>query len=296
MSVRRLTALTALTVLTALSATPALLPAQQWARATVLDQKMTLAGGSTLTVDVSDADIDLDRSLPAGAVKVVISSRPDDMDWARDRYRDMELTVEQVGRGIRVSTPKHRDNRWGWHDGRGMNVTVSIGVPAELDLDISTGDGDVRMGDQQGNIAVSTGDGDIAAGRLTGGPVRLRTGDGDIEVRSISASEARIGTGDGDVHVDEVTGDLEAQTGDGDLRLSITKAARVSLQTGDGDVSLDMPSTIAATLDLRGEDLNIRGLEIRGEVRNHAVQGDLNGGGPTIRIRTGDGTVRVNGR
>jgi hypothetical protein len=43
-----------------------------------------------------------------------------------------------------------------------------------------------------------------------------------------------------------------------------------------------------------GEDLSIEhGLQLLGRIREHSVQGTLNGGGPTIDPRTGDGSISL---
>jgi hypothetical protein len=72
-----------------------------------------------------------------------------------------------------------------------------------------------------------------------------------------------------------------------------------SMTTGDGGVSLYLPSDFAAELDAHTGDGSIRTeLEISrdtgdGEKARRTLKGRLGAGGRTLRIRTGDGSVRI---
>jgi len=102
------------------------------------------------------------------------------------------------------------------------------------------------------------------SGKLTG--VRLHTGDGSIVYR------AEAGTAMGE---------------DWDIT------------TGDGGVSLYLPSDFGAELDAHTGDGTIRNdLDVAapsgsGEVSRRTVRGRLGAGGRQLRIRTGDGSIRL---
>ena len=104
--------------------------------------------------------------------------------------------------------------------------------------------------------------------------VRARTADADVE----SSVPGAFSTSDGDVYVDlsrtERRGPLDVRTGDGDVtvRLALGVGFDVDASSRDGAVRTDLP----VLRDGR-----------------RAVVGRLWGGGPTLRVRTGDGTVRL---
>ena len=71
-----------------------------------------------------------------------------------------------------------------------------------------------------------------------------------------------------------------------------------SIRTGDGSVEVDIPKGLKADLDAATRDGRISlsaPVSVEGEISNRRVRGRLNGGGPELRIRTGDGHVRVRG-
>jgi hypothetical protein len=72
-----------------------------------------------------------------------------------------------------------------------------------------------------------------------------------------------------------------------------------SMTTGDGGVALYLPSDFAAELDAHTGDGAIRNelqVESQGgesERARRTLKGRLGAGGRTLRIRTGDGSVRL---
>ena len=90
------------------------------------------------------------------------------------------------------------------------------------------------------------------------------------------------------------------RTNDGRVDVEAQKGSKLapdwSLASGDGPISLRVPSDLAATLDLRTGDgrVDVRlPVTITGRVREREMQGTINGGGPLLRIRTGDGSVTL---
>ena len=94
--------------------------------------------------------------------------------------------------------------------------------------------------------------------------VQLRTQDGSVELHAQRGS--RMGS------------DWRVQTGDGSVRISLPSdiSADLKLHTGDGRISSDVPLSVT---------------ELRSE---HDIRGKLNGGGPSLSVRTGDGSITVN--
>jgi hypothetical protein len=72
-------------------------------------------------------------------------------------------------------------------------------------------------------------------------------------------------------------GDWRIQTGDGSVHVRVPKslAADLEAHTGDGHIRFDLPVTTNG-----GKD-------------EHTSQAKLNGGGPALVVRTGDGSITV---
>ena len=70
-----------------------------------------------------------------------------------------------------------------------------------------------------------------------------------------------------------------------------------TITTGDGSVSLYLPSDFGAELDAHTGDGSIRNdLKVDGdrpETSHRTVKGRLGTGGKQLRIRTGDGSIRL---
>ena len=149
------------------------------------------------------------------------------------------------------------------------------------------------------------------------GELTLHTGDGSVHVDN-AAGTLDVDTGDGSV---EVSGDLSAvklHTGDGSIVYRASDSTAMtddwSFTTGDGSVTLYLPQDFSAELDARTSDGGIRNdLRVgpvraeadgtapaaRGRRQEHdessrrALRAQLGNGGKVLKIRTGDGSIRL---
>lgn len=159
-------------------------------------------------------------------------------------------------------------------------VKVHVQVPREVIGDLHTGDGSIVLRGLHGSLRADTGDGSIKAEDLDG-TLEAHTGDGSVHVRG-RFDKLQLHTQDGSVDVEARDGshlqsDWRIQTGDGSVHLSVPKglAANVEAHTGDGHIQFDMPITINGTQN------------------EHSIQGKINGGGPLLLVRTGDGSITL---
>jgi DUF4097 and DUF4098 domain-containing protein YvlB len=175
---------------------------------------------------------------------------------------------------LEIKEPNTRHS-FGEHSAR-----LTVRVPRDLTGYIHTGDGSVRLTGLHGSVRADTGDGSIQADDL----------DGMLEARS----------GDGSVHVRGRFDSLQVHTSDGSVELKALEGSRMkedwTLQTGDGSVRLTLPRDLAADLNVHTGDGSIRmnmDVIVNGRKDEHEVRGKLNGGGPQLAVRTGDGSVQI---
>ena len=179
-----------------------------------------------------------------------------------------------------------------------VRFVADVTVPPTLGLAVRTGDGAIDCEPVSGRVQLESGDGAIRAHGLKG----------DLDVRS----------GDGRVTLDELDGRLRARTKDGHLSCSGRFDAldlgagdgRVdaiaapgsqpttawNVETGDGAVSLRVPHDINTLLDARTRDGHINvslPIPVQGRLEHKELIGELNNGGPSLRIRTGDGSITL---
>ncbi len=162
------------------------------------------------------------------------------------------------------------------------SVEVKLRVPRDLLADIHTGDGSIKLSGVRGSLRLNTGDGSIQGDDLDGS-LDARSGDGSLHIRG-RFDALQVHTTDGSVDLQAGSGsrmgsDWRVETGDGSVHISVPRnlAADVEMRTGDGSMHLDLPLTVQGTRS------------------GHEMQGKLNGGGPLLAIRTGDGSISLSG-
>ncbi len=164
-------------------------------------------------------------------------------------------------------------------------------------IHLETEDGDVGIRGVSGDrLVASSADGDLSARDLEFESIELHTADGDIHAKRVAGDTIDARTDEGDIIVDAVAGPLAAQTKDGDIHISIERLEDTSLRTNDGDITIRATESLSAELDLRGYELSMRS-DVRfdgvfnGRLDRSVIEGSLNGGGPALRARTGEGTI-----
>jgi hypothetical protein len=157
---------------------------------------------------------------------------------------------------------------------------VDVSLPRDVELDVSTGDGAIEAEGLRGELRLTTGDGHIRASDLDG---------------SLVAS-----SGDGSLDLDGRFDRLEVGTSDGRITVTAREGSRLAsawdLHSGDGSLTLRVPSTLRADLDLHTGDGSLKvdlPVEVSGRMQRHTVFGRMNGGGPLLRMRSGDGSIRL---
>ncbi len=195
--------------------------------------------------------------------------------------------IEQTGNIIRIGT--HHENL------RNISIDYEIQAPASSFLEAGSGSGDVTVEGVGDNARISTGSGNIHATGLQGG-FTLNTGSGDIVADQTGAGDVRAQTGSGNIDLKNVHGGLKAGTGSGDIKIAGSPTMDWKLETGSGNVEF-APGNTGFTLDAStgsGSVHTEREMAVQGSFDRHHVTGKINGGGPTVRIETGSGDVRIN--
>ena len=92
------------------------------------------------------------------------------------------------------------------------------------------------------------------------------------------------------------------ETGDGSVTVRVDEGGRMTddwtVRTGDGSVVLYLPSGFDADLDAHTSDGRVTSdldvtTTVSGRIDKKTLKGRLGEGGQTLRIRTGDGSIRL---
>ena len=238
------------------------------------ERTLTVNGPVDLSVRTGSGSIQV-RTGAADRVQIIArvtaSSRRDGIDPA-ERVRRVESAppITQTGNVIRLGDTED-DPMY-----RNVAISYELIVPANTALNAQTGSGNQTVGSLDGEVRAQTGSGNIRVER-TGGSLHAQTGSGHIDAESVG-------------------GEVRARTGSGSVDVRQIVRADVNVQTGSGSVSLSLPPDAAFTLDAQtgsGSITTSQPLTVQGRVRRNRVTGTVRGGGNSVHVRTGSGSIAI---
>jgi hypothetical protein len=263
-----------------LAAVPALATEQTFERT------LTVNGHLDLTVGTGSGNIHI---TPGAGNQVHIVGRVKS-NWGGSDEKVREIAanppIEQTGNIVRIGQ-RHEN----LHN---ISIDYEIQAPADAYLDAGSGSGNVTDDGVGENAKLSTGSGNVHATGLRGG-FSVGTGSGNVYAEQAGSGDVKAETGSGNIDLKNVHGGLKAETGSGDIKIGGVPASAWKLETGSGSVELwvgDAP----LTLDAESGSGNIHSdheMLTQGSTDRHHVTGKLNGGGPTVRVETGSGDIRI---
>ena len=195
--------------------------------------------------------------------------------WRRGDPDDVRIEAKMTGSGTgdvlicalwfeRATCDEngYRSNNDRGHRDRNNDVSVQfvVKVPANARVIASTVNGGLTVEGTRGDIRASPVNGSVEA-RSTAGRVEATTVNGSITVRTTVA-------GANGVEYSTVNGAIT-------IELPANAAAEVDLSTVNGRISSDFPMTL------------------EGSINPRRIRATIGAGGPTIRARTVNGSIRV---
>ena len=234
------------------------------------NKSFPVSGKADLRVDVSDGGITL-RAWDKSEISAHVTTQ----GW---QIRPSEVTVtDHQGGGrveIEVRTPRQFAN-FTRH-----SVHVELLVPNDLRAELHTGDGRISAQEVRGEFHISTGDGSVEANAV----------DGILDAK----------TGDGSIRATGRWEQLDLVTNDGSVEASIREGSRMAagwrVRTGDGHITLRLPENFVADVDAHTGDGKVTvdlPVAVSGALGRSELHGKLNGGGPTLLVRSGDGAIHL---
>jgi len=143
-----------------------------------------------------------------------------------------------------------------------VDVEFWVEVPAGVELQAETVNGNVEAGGLDADLRLATVNGNIAADTRGGATGTTVNGNLDIRVGRVPAG-----------------GGVEFRTVNGSITLTVPPGLDASLRaaTTNGGIACDLP---------------VAGVTRRSK---HSLRGELGRGGPTLRIETVNGSIRIHG-
>jgi hypothetical protein len=264
----------------ALAAIPAL------AAEATFERNLTVTGRVELSVATGSGNIHLTQG--SGNRIHIFGRVKSSWGGSEERVRAIAANppIDQTGNIVRIGA-RHES----LHN---ISIDYEIEAPANAYVDAGTGSGNVNDDGIGEHAKLSTGSGNIHATGLHGG-FSVSTGSGDIYAEQTGDGDVKAETGSGNIELRNLRGGLRAQTGSGNVKAGGTPVSPWHIETGSGNVEF-WTGNAALTLDAETGSGSIRSdreMAAQGSSERHHVTAKLNGGGPTVRIETGSGDIRI---
>ena len=271
-----------------------LAPAIASASEASFDRTLTVSGNVNLYVSTGSGYVHISPGSD-NQIHIVGHVKSGNGSWfsggsSDDRVKQIAANppIEQSGNEVHVGKTGNND----WF--RNISIDYEITTPRGSNVNAGSGSGDLRISGVSGGLKASTGSGSIDANGI-GGAVALDTGSGDIKADLNSPSSTKVQTGSGSIRVNGVVGGLKAGTGSGDIEIQGQPTSDWKLETGSGSVTLTVGSA-HFSLDASTGSGSVHSdppISTHGSLEKHHIMGDINGGGPTVRVETGSGDIRI---
>jgi DUF4097 and DUF4098 domain-containing protein YvlB len=213
------------------------------------------------------------------------------------------VSLQTGGGSIKVTSVKGELNA---ESGGGSVVVLSALQGAVL----QTGGGSIRVDKCSGRVKASTGGGSVDLGEI-GGPAEIETGAGSIRLAS-AKGRVQAQTGGGSIQLDGATS-VQAETSAGGIVVKLLSAANTgagsagrsnsTLETSAGDITVylanDLAISIRAEIEMASghtihsdfADIHVASEGANWGPKTVTAEGQLNGGGPVLKVRTNSGNV-----
>ncbi len=193
----------------------------------------------------------------------------------------------------------------------GAGKFVTMGGDVRLknvknELEVSTWGGDIIVGNVGAGIKANTMGGEIKVGKVTGN-VDLSSNGGDLYLKGANGI-VNAKTLGGEIKLYDVTGSINANTAAGEIYAELIPSGsrKSSIVTNVGEITLYLPASakasVYATVKGRGfwgDDEQVifsdfpsgdkKGMHKKGA----EAQFDINGGGPSIELRSVNGEIKI---
>jgi len=215
---------------------------------------------------------------------------------ARRGVEETEVRTEQRPEGLYIEAVL--PERWPDLDMGRVEVHLELCLPKKVDLDLANSRGDVRVEDVEGEVSVVNDRGGIALSGIVGG-VEVHGDRSLVEVRDVEG-EVSISNDRGSVRVEGVDGKVEVRNDRGDITVRLPEDVRhpYTLQTDRNRIEVYIPpgSGVSVYAEAhRGKVVSDLPLDIGIQGRTSVARGELNGGGPEVRLLTDRGDIYIIG-
>ncbi|MBX2953262.1 MAG: hypothetical protein KF870_12215 [Leadbetterella sp.] len=161
------------------------------------------------------------------------------------------------------------------------------------DISLSTSGGSITAENSDGKIKLTTSGGSLTFNNLKG-DIKGTTSGGSIRANNVNG-DLNISTSGGSIKFTNIEGNLSGSTSGGGIEGNILAIRdHVSLSTSAGSIKVDLPFNEGMDLDLKGNRVYSDKLaKVSNTLKEGKVNGRVNGGGKSVKMRTSAGSIYV---
>jgi len=303
----------------------ALVATAAWGAGYRLEKRFDVGSGGSLSLRTETGNVSV-RGGGDEAIVTVISDREDFEDVYSVRVDQgpagrLEVVIERKSRGPAS-----------WFGGDRGRTEITVALPASASAEIAASGGRVEVSNLDGAVRAKSSGGGIHVADLGGeatlessggrveaerveGDVDAKSSGGAVEVRQIGGS-ARLRSSGGSVDGEEIGGDVEAASSGGGVRIREAHGAVVadssggpvkvafasgnssggSIGSSGGGVDVRLDAAAAVDLDAVASGGSVSsdlGVTVHGKIQRDTLKGEINGGGPLLKLRSSGGGITI---
>lgn len=288
----------------------------QAATTEIIEKALEADPGGTLVIKVKRGSLEVSGDADA-KVEIVITR---EITASSEKNEEAFLTenpvvIEQSGNQITISREGASGSGGGWFSSEAKEkAEYVVKVPARFNVNLNTSGGSITTSNLEGNTRINTSGGTIKMADLSG-TIQANTSGGSIKMSdchggsivntSGGAIKAANGSGDlklktsgGSITVEAHDGNVNGRTSGGSIKVIMLSqpTAPCTLSTSGGSVTAVLPSDVAVDLDASTSGGSVYSsfpdapVDPKKRTRLVAL---INGGGPTLRLKTSGGNVSI---
>lgn len=253
----------------------------------------------TLYLDMDHGNIEIETtSGDRVLIELERNAKANDRDTAERMLERHEYAFDKRGNDVHILSRYDGDKGMfrKWRHQTQFKINVRIQVPERYNVDFSSGAGNVEIVDLEGLIEGRTGAGNIELDNVRG-ILDISSGAGNIDIEG-DIERVEVSTGAGNITLHGIRGAVEANTGAGNIFAEITRQPErdSELSSGAGNVTVHLADNVSvyvdATAALGSADCDFD-LTVEKKWLKKSFSGEINGGGPELRMYAGVGNVNL---
>ncbi len=265
----------------------------------VVKRAFKVAPGGHLELEMDRGNLEVTTTAESAVyVEVIRTLQTESREEAERLLTNHQLTFEQEGASLHIKSQLSEDGGWRLWKRKQVQIRVEIRmrVPRRFNVTFAAGAGNVEIRDLEGTVSGETGAGNVTLRNLRG-PVQIRTGAGNVEVTEL-AGHLEAETGAGNITVKGLQGSADVETGAGNITAELVAPPERDsrFRSGAGNVTVFVPARAGFVLDAAtgigsiSADFDVRIDRDWISAKAHTA---VNGGGPTLHLKTGLGNVSL---